>query len=49
MNFHEIFRKDVSYDNIESHKKQQQSFTLSLGDTFIEKQQRAVKLTPQPF
>ena len=33
----EIFRKNVFYDNIKSHKKQ--GFTLSLEDTFPEKQQ----------
>ena len=33
----EIFRKDVTYDNIKSHKKQ--GFTLSSEDTFLEKPQ----------
>ena len=31
-NFNEIFRKDVAYDNIKSHKNQE--FTISLADTF---------------
>ena len=33
----EIFRKDVTYDNVKSHKKQ--GFTLSSEDTFLEKPQ----------
>ena len=33
----EIFRKDVTYDNIKSHKKQ--GSTLSSEDTFLEKPQ----------
>ena len=36
-NFKEIFRKDVSFHNIKSRKKQ--AFTLSLEVTFFEKQQ----------
>ena len=36
-NLNEIFRKDVSDDNIESHKKP--GFHLSLEDTFFEKPQ----------
>ena len=36
-NFNEIFRKDVTYDDITSHKSQ--SFTLSLKNTFLEKPQ----------
>ena len=36
-NFNEIFRKDVTYDNIKGHKKQ--VFTLPLEDTFFEKPQ----------
>ena len=36
-NFNEIFRKDVAYDNIESHKKQ--GFTLSLEYVVLEKPQ----------
>ena len=31
-NFNEIFRKDMTYDNIKSHKKQ--GFTLSIEDAF---------------
>ena len=46
-NFNEIFRKDVTYDNIKSHKKNQ-GFTLSLEDTFLEKQQGG-QIDPQPF
>ena len=30
-----MFRKDVTYDNIKSHKNQ--GFTLSLEDAFFEK------------
>ena len=37
MNFNEIFRKGVTYDNIKSHKKQR--FTPSLEDAFLEKPQ----------
>ena len=37
MNFNEIFSKDVTYDNIKNHKKQ--DFALSLEDTFFEKTQ----------
>ena len=33
MNSNEISKKDVAYDNIESHKKKQ-GFTLPLEDTF---------------
>ena len=36
-NFNEIFRKDVTYNNIKSHKNE--GFTLSLEDTFLEKSQ----------
>ena len=36
-NFNKIFRKDVAYDNIKSHKKQ--GFALSLENTFLEKSQ----------
>ena len=36
-NFNEIFRKDLTYDNNKSHKKQ--GFPLSLEDTFFEKPQ----------
>ena len=36
-NFNEIFRKDVTYDNITKN----QGFTLSLEDTFLEKQGRS--------
>ena len=43
--FYEIFRKDVTYDNIKSHKNQ--VFTLSLEDTFLKKAQGGgVKLIP---
>ena len=34
-NFNEIFRENVSYDNIKNHKKQ--VFTLSLEDAFFGK------------
>ena len=33
--FNEIFRKDVTYDNIKRHKKNQ-DFTLSLENYFLE-------------
>ena len=36
-NFCEIFKKDVTYDNIKSHTKQ--GFTFFLEDTFLEKPQ----------
>ena len=34
-NFNEIFKKNVTYDNVKTNKKQ--SFTLSLENTFLEK------------
>ena len=37
-NFNEIFRKDVTHDNIKSHKKQ--GYTLSLEDEFFKISQR---------
>ena len=45
-NFNESFRKDVTYDNIQSKKKQ--NFSLFLEDTLLSKSQRWVKLTPPP-
>ena len=43
--FYEVFRKDVTYDNIKSHKNQ--GFTLSLEDTFLKKaQEGGIKLIP---
>ena len=33
----QVLRKDVTYDNIKSHKKQ--GFTLSLENMFLEKRQ----------
>ena len=36
-NFNEIFRKDVTYDDIKSSKNQ--VLTFSLEDTFLEKPQ----------
>ena len=43
--FYEIFRKDVTYDNVKSHKNQ--GFTLSLEDTFLKKaQEGGIKLIP---
>ena len=46
-NINEIFRKDIPYDNIKSHKKQ--GFPLLLEYTFFEKlQEGAVKLTLPP-
>ena len=47
-NFNEIFRKDVTYDNIKSHKKPR--FPLSLEDKFFEKPLWGwVKKNPQTF
>ena len=37
-NFNEIFKKDVTYDNIKSHKKAQ-GFAIYLKNTFLEKTQ----------
>ena len=34
-NFNEIFKKNVTYDNMKTNNKQ--SFTLSLENTFLEK------------
>ena len=34
-NFNEIFRKDVAFDNIKSHKIK--THFLNLGNTFLEK------------
>ena len=42
-NFNEILRKNITCNNIKSHKKQ--GFILSLKNTFLEKAQ-GVKLTP---
>ena len=40
-NFNEIFRKDVTYDNIKSYKKPEPHplFKPSLKETFLEKRQ----------
>ena len=43
-NFNEIFREDVTYDNIKSHKKQ--GFILSLRDTVLGKPQ-GIQLNPR--
>ena len=40
---HEIFRKDVPYDNIKRHKKPG-FHSLSLEDTFFEKPERVLGL-----
>ena len=45
-NFHELFRKDVTYDNIKNHKKPG-LYPLSVEDTFLEKRQ--FESHPQPF
>ena len=45
-NFNEVFRKDVTYDNIKSHKKQ--GFALSLENTFLEKPQGEGQIDPPP-
>ena len=44
MNFNEIFRNDVAYDNIKSHKNQE--FTISLADTFKKKPQEGSNCPP---
>ena len=48
--FYEIFRKDVTYDNIKSHKNQ--DLALSPEDTFLEKPQGEagcqIDFTPSP-
>ena len=47
-NYNEMFRKDVTYDNIKSLKKKQ-GFTMSLKSTILEKPQGGgggVKLNP---
>ena len=36
-NFNKIFKKDVTYDNIKSHKKKTQGFAIYLKKTFLEK------------
>ena len=46
MNFNEIFRKNVTCDNIKVTKSQ--GYTLSLENTVLEKPQGRVKLTPPP-
>ena len=43
-NFNEIFREDVTYDNIKSHKKQ--GFIFSLRDTVLGKPQ-GIQLNPR--
>ena len=46
-NFNEIFKKDVDYDNIKSHKKS--IFTVSLENTFFKKSQRGGQIDlPRP-
>ena len=48
--FNEIFRKDVTYDNIKSHKNQ--DLALSPEDTFLEKPEGEagcqIDFTPSP-
>ena len=46
-NFNEIFRKDVAYDSIKSHKNQE--FTISLAYTFLKKYHRRGQIVPQSF
>ena len=43
-NFNEIFRKDVAYDNIKSHKKPGIHYLLSRY--FLKKNEGEVKLSP---
>ena len=43
-NFNDIFRNDVAYDNIKSHKNQE--FTISLADTFKKKPQEGSNCPP---
>ena len=45
-NFNEIFRKDVTYDNIKVTKNQ--GFTISLEDTFFKKPQGEPPPHPPP-
>ena len=44
MNVNEVFRKDVPYKNIKSHRKQ--GFPLSLEYTFLEKPQGGDQIDP---
>ena len=43
-NFNDIFRNDVAYDNIKSHKNQE--FTISSADTFLKKPQEGSNCPP---
>ena len=43
-NFNEIFRTDVAYDNIKSHKKQES--TIVLADTSLKKPQEGSNCPP---
>ena len=45
-NFNEIFRKDVTYDNIKSHEK---PGVHPFSEKHFWKDYRGLKLTPQPF
>ena len=49
-NFNEIFRKDVTYDNIKSYKKPESHplFKPSLKETFLEKRQGVQADAPPP-
>ena len=47
MNFNEIFRKDVTYDNIKIHKKP--GFHLLFRNAFFEKHSGGQIDTAQPF
>ena len=46
-NFNEIFRKDVNYDNIKSHKKTE--FQYLFRRYIFQKTTQGIKLTPQFF
>ena len=46
-NFNEIFRTDVAYDNIKSHKKP--GIHYLFGRYIFKETTGGVKLSPQPF
>ena len=47
-NLNEIFRKNLTYENVKSQKKMQ-GFTISSEDPFSEKPQGGQIDLPQPF
>ena len=48
-NFNLLLRKDVTYDNIKSHKKQELYALFTLSNGFLEKPQRESNWSPQLF